>query len=93
LPHYRRRGRRFGERGQRGNELAAFAFEHRDALLELARLVEFESGHGEVVTDTEPGELALDGGQPRAFCLELRHHFSFRRANLAGGAKPATRGG
>src|SRR6516162_198195 len=42
LPHYRRRGRWLGERGQCGDEFGALAFEHGDLLMDLAGLVKFE---------------------------------------------------
>jgi hypothetical protein len=69
--------------------LGSFAFEHRDPLVHLPRLVKFECRDRQVVPDSEPGELALNYGQPFAFCFELHHHLLFVRANLAGHADPA----
>jgi len=45
-------------------------------LLHFPRFVESERRHRKIVSGAEPGELPLDGSEPRALYLDLRHHRS-----------------
>jgi hypothetical protein len=66
--------RLWGRGGRRRDQLGPFVFEDADPLLQIARLVEPERGHGEVVPPTELQQLALDQREPCALGFQFRAH-------------------